>query len=314
MAQPSAIGTMRRQRTLKTRISCVGLGLHSGRRVTLTIGPAAIDSGIRFHRTDLGGAGAGAVIPARWDRVVDTRLCTVIGNGDGVVVGTVEHLLAALAGAGIDNAAVEIDGAEVPIMDGSADSFVFLIECAGVAEQSAASRRIKVLKRVTVSADDASASLVPAPVASIEFALDYANPAIGRQEKSVVLNEKSFKSELARARTFGFAEEVEHLRKAGLARGGSLENAVVIGENRVLNREGLRYGDEFVRHKMLDAIGDLSLAGAPIEGRFLGVRSGHALNNRLLRAFFADASAWTIIDDATEAAGWMGDDMRQASA
>jgi UDP-3-O-[3-hydroxymyristoyl] N-acetylglucosamine deacetylase len=303
---------MRFQKTLKSRIGCVGLGLHSGRRVSLIIGPGAIDSGIQFRRTDA--AGQGAVIAARWSQVVDTRLCTVIGNGDGVTIGTVEHLMAAFAGAGIDNAMVEVDGAEIPIMDGSADSFVFLIECAGIVEQSAVGKRIKVLKRVTVGTNTARASLTPAPVSAIDFALDYANPAIGRQEKSVVLGQGAFKRELARARTFGFAEEVEHLRKAGLARGGSLDNAVVIAENRVLNREGLRYGDEFVRHKMLDAVGDLYLAGAPIEGRFHGVRSGHALNNQLLRALFADRSAWTIVDDETESVGWPDMGIRQASA
>jgi UDP-3-O-[3-hydroxymyristoyl] N-acetylglucosamine deacetylase len=256
----------------------------------------------------------GQNIPARWNQVVDTKLCTMIGNADGVTIGTVEHLMAAFAGAGVDNATVEIDGPEVPIMDGSADSFVFLIECAGIVEQSAASKRIKVLKRVTVSTEHACASLSPAPVASIDFALDYASPAIGRQEKSVILNQGAFKRELSRARTFGFVEEVEHLRKAGLARGGSLDNAIVIGENRVLNREGLRYGDEFVRHKMLDAIGDLYLAGAPIEGRFLGVRSGHALNNQLLRALFADEGAWALIDDEAQDADWLNEDIRQASA
>jgi UDP-3-O-[3-hydroxymyristoyl] N-acetylglucosamine deacetylase len=302
----------RRQTTLKSRISCVGVGLHSGRRAKLILGPAAIDAGIVFRRTDV--AEMGQNIPARWNQVVDTKLCTMIGNADGVTIGTVEHLMAAFAGAGVDNATVEIDGPEVPIMDGSADSFVFLIECAGIVEQSAASKRIKVLKRVTVSTEHACASLSPAPVASIDFALDYASPAIGRQEKSVILNQGAFKRELSRARTFGFVEEVEHLRKAGLARGGSLDNAIVIGENRVLNREGLRYGDEFVRHKMLDAIGDLYLAGAPIEGRFLGVRSGHALNNQLLRALFADEGAWALIDDEAQDADWLNEDIRQASA
>jgi UDP-3-O-[3-hydroxymyristoyl] N-acetylglucosamine deacetylase len=295
----------RRQQTLKTWIDCVGVGLHSGRRAHLRIGPAPVDTGIQFRRTDL--AGMGAVIPASWSHVVDTRLCTVIGNADGVVVGTVEHLMAAFAGAGIDNATVEIDGPEVPIMDGSAESFVFLIECAGVAQQSAPRKRIKILKRVSVSAGDSSATLMPSSVASIDFALDFASPAIGRQEKSVVLSEGAFKRDLARARTFGFAEEVEHLRKAGLARGGSLENAVVIGENRVLNSEGLRYGDEFVRHKMLDAVGDLYLAGGVVEGRFLGVRSGHALNIQLLRALFADESAWTLIDDDSVSDDWAED-------
>jgi UDP-3-O-[3-hydroxymyristoyl] N-acetylglucosamine deacetylase len=223
--------------------------------------------------------------------------------------------MAAFSGSGIDNALVEVDGPEVPIMDGSAESFFFLIDCAGIVEQNATAKRITVLKRVTVTAGDASASLMPSSVATIDFALDFANPAIGRQEKSVVLEAGSIKRELSRARTFGFAEDVEHLRKAGLARGGSLDNAVVIGENRVLNREGLRYGDEFVRHKLLDAMGDLYLAGAPIEGRLHAVRSGHALNNRLLRALFADSDAWTLADDEDALpADWDRPEARQATA
>jgi UDP-3-O-[3-hydroxymyristoyl] N-acetylglucosamine deacetylase len=301
-----------RQKTLKARISCSGVGLHTGRRVTLTIGPAAINTGIQFKRTDP--AGLGAVIPARWDHVVDTKLCTVIGNGDGVVISTVEHLMAALSGLGVDNAMIEIDGPELPIMDGSSDAFVFLIECAGIVEQSAARKRIRILQPISVGDERSSASLLPAPFASIEFALDFSNPAIGRQEKSVMVEEDSFKRELSRARTFGFADEVEMLRKAGLARGGSLDNAIVIGTDRVLNREGLRYGDEFVRHKMLDATGDLYLAGAAIEGRFRGVRSGHALNNQLLRALFADVDAWTYVDDTTAAPEWTDVEIRQATA
>jgi UDP-3-O-[3-hydroxymyristoyl] N-acetylglucosamine deacetylase len=301
-----------RQRTLKSRINCNGVGLHSGLRVMLTIGPAAVNTGIQFRRTDA--AGSGAVIPARWDRVVDTRLCTVIGNGDGVVVSTVEHLMAAFAGLGIDNATVEIDGPEVPIMDGSADAFVFLIECAGIAEQSASRKRIRILKTVTAGDDRASTMLTPAPFATLDFTLDFASPAIGKQEKSVRVAEDAFKRELSRARTFGFAEEVELLQKAGLAQGGSLDNAIVIGADRVLNREGLRYGDEFVRHKLLDAMGDLYLAGAPIEGRFLGARSGHALNNQLLRALFADPEAWMLIDDIAAPAEWSDAGVLQATA
>jgi UDP-3-O-[3-hydroxymyristoyl] N-acetylglucosamine deacetylase len=301
-----------RQKTLKSRINCNGVGLHSGRRVMLTIGPAAVDTGIRFKRVDP--AGMGAVIPARWDHVVDTKLCTVIGNGDGVVVSTVEHLMAAFAGLGIDNAMIEIDGPEVPIMDGSADAFVFLIECAGLVEQTAPRKRIRILKSISVGDERANATLVPAPFASLDFALDFPNPAIGKQEKSVRVAEDAFKRELSRARTFGFAEDVELLRKAGLARGGSLDNAIVIGADRVLNREGLRYGDEFVRHKLLDAMGDLYLAGAAIEGRFLGARSGHALNNQLLRALFADPEAWVMTDDMAAPADWSEPGILQATA
>jgi UDP-3-O-[3-hydroxymyristoyl] N-acetylglucosamine deacetylase len=283
-----------RQKTLKTRITCSGVGLHSGRRVRMTIGPAAMDAGIQFKRTD---SGAETIVRARWDQVVDTRLCTTIGDGTGTTIGTIEHLMAASSGLGIDNATVEIDGPEVPIMDGSADAFVFLIECAGIVEQSAPRKRIKILKKVAVCDGESTAALMPAPFAALDFALDFANPAIGRQERSVRLINGTFKRDLSRARTFGFAEEVEQMRKAGLARGGSLDNAIVIGSDRVLNREGLRYADEFVRHKLLDAVGDLYLAGAPIEGRFQGVRSGHALNHRLLRTLFADADAWMLCDD-----------------
>jgi len=300
-----------RQKTLKTRISCTGIGLHSGRRVRLTIGPAAVGSGIVFKRTDLGETGV--VVPARWDHVVDTRLCTTIGNADGTQIGTIEHLMAAFSGLGVDNATVDIDGPEVPIMDGSADAFVFLIECAGLFEQSAPRNRIKILKRVSVSDGEASATLVPSPFPALDFALDFASPAIGRQERSVRLVNGTFKRELSRARTFGFAEEVEQLRKAGLARGGSLDNAIVVGAGRVLNREGLRYADEFVRHKLLDAVGDLYLAGAPIDGRLYAVRSGHALNNRLLRALFAHSEAWTLTgDEDVPSTEWDMAEARQA--
>jgi UDP-3-O-[3-hydroxymyristoyl] N-acetylglucosamine deacetylase len=306
------ISSSAQQKTLKSRISCQGVGLHSGRRVTLVIAPAEINTGIRFKRTD--GPAAGAILRASWDNVVDTQLCTTLGNGDGVVIGTIEHLMAAFSGLEIDNAMVEIDGPEVPIMDGSADAFVFLIECAGVVEQSTARKCIKILKRITVGDDRASATLAPAPFASFDFALDFPSVAIGRQEKSVRLTEGSFKRELSRARTFGFVEEVELLRKAGLIRGGSLDNAIVIGADQVLNREGLRYGDEFVRHKMLDAMGDIYLAGGPIIGRFSGSRSGHALNNHLLRALFADENAWMFVDDDTLPASWADTEIRQATA
>lgn len=277
----------------------------------MMIGPAAVGQGIQFRRTDV--SPATALIRARWDNVVDTRLCTVIGNEAGVTIGTVEHLMAALAGLGVDNATVELDGPEVPIMDGSADAFAFLIECVGLVEQTAPRQHLRVLKRVSVGDEKCHASLSPAPFPALEFALDFANPAVGYQEKSVRLTNGAFKQELARARTFGFVEEVEHLRKAGLIRGGSLDNAVVIGPDRVLNREGLRYADEFVRHKMLDALGDLYLAGAPILGWFSGVRSGHAMNNQLLRVLFADRDAWTLVEEELPVASqWTDRDVRQA--
>lgn len=241
-----------------------------------------------FRRTDTGGE-----IRACWDNAVESTRCTVLADGAGGTVATVEHLLAALSGSGIDNAVVELDGPEVPIMDGSAAPFVFLIECAGIAEQDAARRAIKVIKPVSVVAQGASASLSPDPGFSMSFEIDYESPAIRRQDMSLVVDPVSFKAELSRARTFGLFEEVAHLREAGLARGGSLDNVVVVNGDRVLNSGGLRYDDEFVRHKLLDAVGDLSLAGAPIIGHFRGIRSGHLHTRLLLATLFADPEAWT---------------------
>jgi UDP-3-O-[3-hydroxymyristoyl] N-acetylglucosamine deacetylase len=280
-----------RQRTLKTAIGCSGVGLHSGDKISMMLKPAAADSGIRFVRTDL--QGAGAVIPARWDKVVDTRLCTMIGETGGATVGTVEHLMAALAGCGIDNVEVEINGGEVPIMDGSSAPFVFLIECAGVVEQEAPRRVIRVLKRVEVADGQSRASLAPGRCLTLDVEIDFESGVIEHQNIRLPMVNGSFCKELARARTFGFLHEVEQLWKMGLARGGSLENAVVVSGDKVLNEDGLRFEDEFVRHKVLDAVGDLYLAGAPLLGAFEGVRCGHAINNRLLRALFADPTAWT---------------------
>ncbi|CAA7616341.1 UDP-3-O-(3-hydroxymyristoyl) N-acetylglucosamine deacetylase [Candidatus Terasakiella magnetica] len=281
------------QRTLKTSIGCTGIGLHSGAKVTMVLHPADHDTGIRFRRIDI--AGGGAIIPAHWASVHDTRMNSCLRNDDGVVVGTVEHLMAALAGMNIDNCLIDINGPEVPVMDGSAAPFLFLIECAGVVEQDAPRRAIKVLKRVVVKDGDRVASLTPSSGFSVRFEIDFASTAISRQEFFVNLSRGTFKSEISRARTFGFEQEVSMLRAHGLARGGSLDNAVVIDSTgtRVLNDDGLRYGDEFVRHKVLDAVGDLYLAGAPLLGHFHGVRSGHAVNNQLLRALFADQTAWT---------------------
>jgi UDP-3-O-[3-hydroxymyristoyl] N-acetylglucosamine deacetylase len=279
-----------RQRTLKSSINCTGVALHSGIKVSMTLKPAPLDTGIVFHRTDI--KGKGARIPARWDHVVDTRMCSVLGNADGVTVGTVEHLMAALAGCRIDNAVIEINGAEVPVMDGSASPFVFLIECAGVVEQEAPRRAIRVLKPVTVRDGDKQVTLTPASGFAIDFEIDFRNTAVSRQALGLSLINGTFKKELARARTFGFMHEVEALWAMGLARGGSLDNAVVVSGDKILNEDGLRYEDEFVRHKILDAIGDLYLAGAPVLGHFHGVCSGHAHTNRLLRELLADPDAW----------------------
>lgn len=283
------------QHTLKSPIHCTGIGLHSGARVSLTIRPAAIDDGITFVRSDQ--RGSAAVIRATWDNVVDTRMCTVIGNDQGTTVGTIEHLMAALHGCGIDNAVIELDGLEVPIMDGSAAPFVFLIECAGIAMQDGLRRSIRILKPVQVGDDRRHAALTPAGSARYSFEIDFESAAVARQEGSVRLSRSTFKTDVSRARTFGFLHEVDQLRRLGLARGGSLDNAIVISGDTVLNEGGLRYADEFVRHKILDSIGDLYLAGAPIIGHYHGCRSGHALNNQLLRALFDDPAAWCLVGE-----------------
>ena len=280
------------QKTLKNRIKCSGIGLHSGAKVHMILSPAAPDTGVVFRRTDLPGQ---PLVRARFDQVTDLRMCTTIAAGEGVAIGTVEHRLAALSGMGVDNVLVDIDGPEVPVMDGSSAPFVFLIECADLIEQVAPRKYLKVLKPVHVREGAAAASLLPGEGFAIDFEIDFANRMIGRQTAEFQLEPGRFKADIARARTFGFVQEVEQLRAMGLARGGSLENAVVLGHDRILNDDGLRYDDEFVRHKILDALGDLYLAGGPIIGRYHGVRSGHALNNKLLKTLFADqgAYAWT---------------------
>lgn len=283
-----------RQHTLKNSIYCSGIGLHSGAKVAMSLHPADPDTGIVFSRGDL--SGAEALIPARFDRVTDTRMCTTLGNDAGKSVSTVEHLMAALAGCGVDNATVELSGAEVPIMDGSSEPFVFLIDCAGIVEQNAPRRAIQVLKPVAVEDGAATARIEPWGGSSISVELDFETRVIGRKSMFVDLLAGRFREELSRARTFGFLHEVEALKAAGLARGGSLDNAVVISGDSVMNEDGLRYDDECARHKALDCIGDLYLAGAPIIGHFHGVRPGHAINNRLLRELFADRSAWALVD------------------
>lgn len=280
-----------RQRTLKAPIGCVGVGLHSGLRVNMTLRPARADHGVVFRRTDLG-----IEIPARFDHVVDTRLATVLGLDDGTArIGTVEHLMAALAGSLIDNVVVEVDGPELPILDGSAAPYQFLLDCAGSVEQEAPRTVIHVNRRVHVSEGDAFAEFRPASPGRthlhMAMSIDFSAAAIGRQALSLELTPESFRRELARARTFTLVQEIEQMRAAGFARGGSLDNAVVVDQARVLNPAGLRMPDEFARHKLLDAVGDLALAGAQISGRFIAHRSGHALNNRLLRALFSEATA-----------------------
>jgi UDP-3-O-[3-hydroxymyristoyl] N-acetylglucosamine deacetylase len=281
------------RRTLRTAIGCVGVGLHSGRKVSLTLRPAAGGTGILFRRTDLG-----IDIPARFDRVMDTRLCTALVAEDApqARIGTVEHVMAALAGTGVTDAVVELDGPEVPILDGSAAPFVFLIDCAGTVSLGMPAPVLEVLRTVRVQEGEAFAELQPAREPGFDAALsiDFPATAIGRQHLALRVTPANFRAALANARTFTLAEEIAQLRAAGLAQGGSLENAVVVDGPLVLNPGGLRRPDEFVRHKLLDAVGDLALAGAAFSARFVGHRSGHALNNRLLRALFADSTAWTL--------------------
>ena len=278
------------QRTLRAAISCVGVGLHSGCRVEVTLRPASAGSGIVFRRVDLG-----VDLPARFDHVADTRLCTVLAlpGQPEACVGTVEHLMAALAALGVGNAVVEVDGPELPVLDGSAAPWLFLLDCAGLVALDAPAWAIEVLRPVRVEDGPAFAELRPGGrQLHLAMAIEFDAAAIGRQALSLRLDEGAFRRELAHARTFTQVQEVSGLQAAGLARGGSLDNAVVVDGGRVLNPAGLRMADEFVRHKMLDAVGDLFLAGAALQGRFVGHRSGHALNNRLLRALFADDANW----------------------
>ncbi len=286
------------QQTLASAITLSGIGLHSGAQVAVTLRPAAVNSGIVFIRTDI--ADRGNVVPARWDAVTDTRLCTVITNADGVSVGTIEHLMAALRGCEIDNLIVEIDGPEVPVMDGSAALFVAKIDEAGLRVQAAPRRAIKILKEIVIEHEGKTARLVPAAGSSFSGQIDFAHPSIGRQDYEIQLFDGNFRDELADSRTFGFLHEVEALRRGGLARGGSLDNAIVLDDVKVLNGEGLRHGDEFIRHKLLDAIGDLYLAGGPILGAYEADKPGHAMNNALLRKLFATRDAWKIVDPALD--------------
>jgi UDP-3-O-[3-hydroxymyristoyl] N-acetylglucosamine deacetylase len=286
------------QRTLKTATQCSGVALHSGAQVGMKLHPAEAGTGIVFRRTDLGGA----EILASWRNVVDAPMCTALVDGSGTRVATVEHLLAAFAGCGVDNAIVEIDGPELPIMDGSAGPFVFLIDCTGTVAQDAPRRAIRILRPVEIADSGRATRLLPGEGFSVTVEIDYPTPPILSQRYTVSLDR--FRAEIARARTYGFLHEVESLHAAGLARGASLLNAVVVSGEAVVNEEGLRYSDEFVRHKALDAIGDLYLAGAPIIGRFEGIRSGHRMNHRLLAALFAapDAWCWEPADPAVAAA------------
>lgn len=291
---------MIRQRTLKNVIRATGVGLHTGEKVFLTLRPAAADTGIVFRRTDLDPIVDIAANPLN---VGDTRLSTTLTNGDARV-STVEHLLSAFAGLGIDNAFVDLSAAEVPIMDGSAAPFVFLLQSAGIEEQNRPRRFIKIKKPILVEEDDKYARFEPFDGFKVEFSIDFDHPVFASrlQTASIDFSTTSFVKEISRARTFGFLRDIEALQQQNLALGGSLDNAVVVDDFRVLNDGGLRYDDEFVKHKVLDAIGDLYLLGHPLIGAFHGYKSGHALNNRLLRSLLADQSAWeeVILDDKVE--------------
>ena len=280
---------MLRQRTLKTLVSASGVGLHTGQKVRMTLRPAPPETGIVFRRIDLA---LPVDLPARAELVGETRLSSCLVR-DGVKIYTVEHLMSALGGLGVDNVYVDLDASELPIMDGSASPFVLLIQQAGIVEQAAPKRFLRVTRRVEVTEGDKWARLEPFEGYKLSFSIDFRHPVIERSTQSVEVNfaEASYLKEIARARTFGFMHEVEDLRDSGLALGGGLDNAVVLDEYRVLNAEGLRFADEFIRHKLLDAIGDLYLLGKPLLAAFSAHKSGHALNNRLLRALLAQAGA-----------------------
>ena len=284
---------MIRQRTLRNAIKATGIGLHTGEKVYLTLAPAPIDSGIVFRRTDLDPV---VEIAATASNVGDTTLSTTL-VGDGQRVSTVEHLLSAMAGLGIDNAYVDVSASEVPIMDGSAGPFVFLIQSAGIEEQPAAKKFIRIKKTVTVEDGDKTASFIPFEGFKVSFSIDFDHPVFRDRtaHAEIDFSSTSFVKEISRARTFGFMHEIEHLRSQGLARGGSVDNAIVVDEYRILNQDGLRYEDEFVKHKVLDAIGDLYLLGYGLIGEFRAHKSGHALNNASLRALMAQKDAWEMV-------------------
>jgi UDP-3-O-[3-hydroxymyristoyl] N-acetylglucosamine deacetylase len=281
------------QHTLAGEFTCVGRGLHSGRPASMRLRPAAPGTGIRFLRMDV--AADQRVVTAHWRNVVESELCTTIANEHGVTVRTVEHLLAALRGSEIDNALVELDGPEVPIMDGSAAPFVDLLRRIGFQRQPAVRRALLIRQPIVTSAGDRFAMLLPYPRARITVEIDFPNPVIGRQRRSLVLDPPAFAREVAAARTFGFARDLQALHARGLAAGGSLRSAILVDAERVVNEEGLRFPDEFVRHKLLDCVGDLSLLGVPVIGHLVAYKPGHQLCHQLLRALHASADAASLV-------------------
>lgn len=280
------------QRTLKKSISCTGIGLHSGDKIKLTLSPAPEDTGIVFYRTDLKSAPG---IKASLENVVHTRLATTLGS-DGVAVATIEHLMAALSGMGVDNARVELSGAEVPVMDGSSAPFVYLLKTVGVETQSKYKKFCVIRKPLTVREDDKFVSVAPANELTIDYGISFDHPLIRNQELTFSFSDAAFDRELSRARTFGFLHEVEYMKKNGFGRGGSLDNAVVIDRFRILNQDGLRYKDEFIRHKILDFVGDISLMGCPIIGKFTAYKSGHTLNHTLMTELVKTTDAWEYVE------------------
>jgi UDP-3-O-[3-hydroxymyristoyl] N-acetylglucosamine deacetylase len=287
-----------RQTTLRSQATVTGVGVHSGLPASLTLGPAPVDAGFIFVRT--GSDGPEREVQAMAEAVIATELATVLGDDKGPLVSTTEHVLAALRGMGIDNATIEVDGPEAPIMDGSASAFVAAIDQAGILTQSASRRFIQVLKPIHVAMGDSFGELRPYSAGfRAEVEIDFANPVIGRQSYMLDLSPERFRREISRARTFGCMNNVARLWSAGFARGASFENSVVFDETRLLNPEGLRYGDECVRHKVLDVIGDLALAGLPLLGAYRSVRGGHKLNHAVLTALLADRSAWRVIESET---------------
>jgi UDP-3-O-[3-hydroxymyristoyl] N-acetylglucosamine deacetylase len=282
------------QTTIKSAVTFTGTGLHSGRRARMTINPASAEYGIWFRRTDV--IGKDQMVPARWDAVPSAQLCTIIENAAGVQVSTIEHVMAALAGCGIHNALIEIDGPEAPILDGSSQPFAAGIVARGVRVLDAPLRAFEVLETVEVRDGEAFARLDPAETLEIDFAIDFTDAAIGRQRKRLVMANGTFLRELSDSRTFCRQADVDFMRDNGLALGGTYENAVVVDGDKVLSPGGFRHADEAVRHKMLDALGDLALAGAPILGRYTGNRAGHAMTNRLLRALFARPEAFRLVE------------------
>lgn len=282
------------QTTLRSAAGFAGTGLHTGRTVHVTVNPASAEHGIWFKRTDV--EDRNPLIPARWDAVCDTELNTRIANDDGIGVATVEHLMAALAGCGILNAFIEIDGPEVPLLDGSSAPFVAAFLARGLRRLDAPVRAIRVLKPVMVREGEAHATLMPSDELRIDFLIDFADAAIGRQQKSLAMANGAFVHELCDSRTFCRMADIEAMRARGLILGGSFDAAVVVDGDRVVTPGGMRHQDEPVRHKMLDALGDLALAGAPVLGRYVGHRAGHAMTNRLLRALYADPEAFALVE------------------